>query len=137
VRDAFRLALSPNAKQLYVTTGRFGGHQAVSVFSVEADGTLKLVQHLPNGADDFTEFEGGNETAVSPDGTLVMATASFSDRLFRFARNPETGVLTLIGSQQAGTFHQSGAAGVCFSPDGKFAYVADEAESAIQVYKIP
>jgi sugar lactone lactonase YvrE len=43
----------------------------------------------------------------------------------------------LLGSQQAGNFAPPGAAGVCFSPDGKFLYIADEKENAIEAYKLP
>ncbi|HEY2342405.1 MAG TPA: beta-propeller fold lactonase family protein [Chthoniobacteraceae bacterium] len=136
LRGAFRVALSADGKNVYVSAGRFIGDQAISVFSVESDGSLKVLQEFVNGTDDFTEFEGGNEINVSPDGKSVCAVTSVSDRLFRFARDPKTGKLTFITSQQEGTFAQPGAAGLCFSPDGKFVYVADEGEGAVEAYKL-
>ncbi|HEY2342395.1 MAG TPA: hypothetical protein VGH90_05160 [Chthoniobacteraceae bacterium] len=45
------------------------------------------------------------------------------------------GKLTLVSSQQAGTFVAPGAAGLCISPDGKFLYIADERENALEVFK--
>jgi 6-phosphogluconolactonase (cycloisomerase 2 family) len=98
---------------------------------------LKLLQQFVNGVDDFSEFEGANDIKVSADGKSVFAVASVSDRLFRFSRNLENGKLTFVASQQAGTFESPGAAALCFSPDGKFVYVGDEAEKAIEVYKLP
>jgi 6-phosphogluconolactonase (cycloisomerase 2 family) len=133
----FRIAVSADSKYLYVSAGRFDGDQAISAYEVQMDGRLKLLQQFINGADDFAEFEGGNSIRVSPDGKAVFAVASVSDRLFRFSRDAATGKLAFLTSQQAGTFAPPGAAGLCFSPDGKFVYIADEAENSIEVLKMP
>ena len=133
---AFRLDVSSDGKNLYVSSGRNMGDQAVSVFAIQADGQLKLLQQFINGKDDFEEFEGGNELKVSPDGKWVYVVASESDRLFRFARDASTGKLTFLSSQQAGIFTEKGAASLTFSPDCKFIYIADQAENAIEVYKV-
>jgi sugar lactone lactonase YvrE len=90
-----------------------------------------------NGQGDFAGFEGGNSIAISPDGTLVYAVASLSDRLVRFRRDPATGKLTFLGSQAVGANETPGSAGLCFSPDGKFVYVADENSNSIVVFKQP
>ncbi|HEY2343278.1 MAG TPA: beta-propeller fold lactonase family protein [Chthoniobacteraceae bacterium] len=133
----FRLAVSGDGKDLYVSAGRFVAEEVISGFEVQSDGQLKLFQQFVNGADDFSEFEGANDIKVSADGKSVFAVASVSDRLFRFSRNLENGKLIFVASQQAGTFASPGAAALCFSPDGKFVYVGDEAEKAIEVYKLP
>jgi 6-phosphogluconolactonase (cycloisomerase 2 family) len=65
----------------------------------------------------------------------VYVVASVSDRLFRFRRDAASGKLTVLGSQQVGVNETPGSAGVCFSPDGKFVYVADENAGSIVVYK--
>ncbi len=138
LRGAFRVDASRDGKNVYVSAGRYErDDHAVTVFTVQADGTLKLLQKLVNGTDDLSEFEGGNEIRVSPDGKSVCAVASLSDRLFYFRREPETGKLTFITSAQVGNFKTPGAAGVCFSPDSKFAYVADEIENIVDVFKLP
>ncbi len=137
LHGAFRVAASSDGKSVYVSAGRFHGDQAISAFAVQPDGTLKLLQEFVNGNDDFNEYEGGNEITVSPDGKLVFAVTSVSDRLFRFTRDPQTGKLTFITSQQADIFVQPGTAGVCVSPDGKFVYAADEAENAVEAFKLP
>ncbi len=137
ISGAHRLSVSSDGRQVYVSSGRFGGVQAISAFEVQGDGKLKLLQEFINGKDDFSEFEGGNEVQASPDGKWVFAVASLSDRLFRFSRDPATGKLTFIDSQQAGNFAAPGAASVCASYDGKFVYVADDKEGAIEVFKLP
>ncbi|HEY2344194.1 MAG TPA: beta-propeller fold lactonase family protein [Chthoniobacteraceae bacterium] len=138
LRGCYRLDVSGDGKNVYVCAGRGeNGDRAITVFTVQPDGTLKFLQKLVNGTDDFAEFEGGNEIRVSPDGKAVCAVASQSDRLFYFHRDPATGKLTFVASAQSGDFKSPGAAGVCFSPDSKFAYVADEAEGIIAVFKLP
>jgi 6-phosphogluconolactonase (cycloisomerase 2 family) len=137
LNGAFRLAESADGKNIYVAAGRTQGDQAVSSFAVQPDGQMKLLQQFTNGMDGFEEFEGANEITVSLDGKWVFAVTSDSDRLFRFHRDPAAGKLTFISSQQADTFARPGAAGVCVSPDSKFVYVADDKESAIEVFKLP
>ncbi|HEY2343365.1 MAG TPA: beta-propeller fold lactonase family protein, partial [Chthoniobacteraceae bacterium] len=44
LRGAFRVAVSADARNVYVSAGRFNGDQAVTVFEVQADGHLKQVQ---------------------------------------------------------------------------------------------
>lgn len=132
---AFRVACSPDGKHVYVSSGRFKGDQAISAFETTADGKLKLIEEHVNGVGGFAGFQGGNDIAVSPDGTRVYAVASLSDRLVRFRRNADSGKLTFLGSQQVGEMETPGSAGVCFSPDGKFVYVADEDANAIVSFK--
>jgi 6-phosphogluconolactonase (cycloisomerase 2 family) len=132
---AFRAVCSADGKNVYLSSGRFKGSQAVTVFATSADGKLQLVEQHINGAGRFTDFQGGNDIAVSPDGTRVYVVASVSDRLFRFRRDAASGKLTFLGSQQVGVNETPGSAGVCFSPDGKFVYVADENAGSIVVYK--
>jgi 6-phosphogluconolactonase (cycloisomerase 2 family) len=134
---AFRIALSDDGKNIYVSAGRNRGDLAISVFAVQPDGRLGLRQQFVNGIDDFDQFEGGIEITASPDAKWIFAAASVTDRFFRFRRDPATGKLTFVTSQQAGTFITGGAAGIRFSPDGKFVYIADQAEGAIEVYKTP
>jgi 6-phosphogluconolactonase (cycloisomerase 2 family) len=134
---AFRIAMSSDAKFVYVSSGRFRGDQAVSAYTVAQDGQLQVLQEFVSGTGDFVEFQGGNGIALSPDGKSLVALASLSDRLFRFERDVPSGKLTYVGSQQVGALAVPGSAGLCFSPDGRYLYVADEAASAIVVYEMP
>jgi 6-phosphogluconolactonase (cycloisomerase 2 family) len=134
---AFRTVVSSDGKFVYVSSGRFRGDQAVSAFSVAQDGQLQLLQEFVSGTGNFVEFNGGNSLALAPDGKTLVVLASLSDRLFRFDRDLSSGKLTYVGSQQVGTLAVPGSAGLCFSPDGRFLYVADEGSSAIVVYEVP
>ena len=130
------VALSPGGDHLYAVSGRFGGTDAVSVFARDADGKLAFLQELVAGAKDGPDrFEAGNEIAVSPDGKLVYAVASNSDTIARFARDPDSGKLEFLATVPVGEKAQPGSAGLGFSPDGKFCYIADEAASAVWAYQ--
>jgi 6-phosphogluconolactonase (cycloisomerase 2 family) len=133
----FRIARSADGKHLYSCSGRMGGDNAISAFEVLADGKLKLIEEHINGENGFTDFEGGNTIAVSPDGKYVFASATNSDRIARFRRNVETGRLTFLGSQVVGPMVRLGAHGVCFSPDGRFVYIADHDSNSIVVLQLP
>ena len=135
IAGAFRVAASNDGKHVYLSSGRFGGDQAVSVFEVQPDGTLKQFQVIDKTDEAFEKFQGGNSIIVSADGQMVYVVASVCDGLFRFKRDPATGKLTLLGGQQVGDLAEPGSAGVCLSPDGKFLYVADEASSSIVAYR--
>ena len=133
----FRIARSADGKHLYSCSGRMGGDNAVSAFEVLADGKLKLLEEHINGENGFIDFEGGNTIAVSPDDKYVFATATNSDRIARFRRNAKTGRLTFLGSQVVGPMVRLGAHGVCFSPDGRFVYIADQDSNSIVVLQQP
>lgn len=137
LEGAFRIACSPDGKHVYLSSGRFGGDQAITAFSVSADGKLQLTEAHVNGSGAFDGFEGGNDIKVSNDGKYVYAVASLSDRLVRFQRNPESGKLTFLGSQPVGHHATPGAAGLAFSPDDRFLYVADEDANEVVVYQQP
>jgi 6-phosphogluconolactonase (cycloisomerase 2 family) len=134
---AFRIACSADGKHVYVSSGRFRGDQAITAFETQPDGKLKFIEEHVNDVGDFTGFKGGNTIVISPDGKLVYAVASLSDQIVRFRRNPASGKLTFLGTQVAGAVATPGAAGLCFSPDGRFVYIADEDASSIVVLKHP
>ncbi len=137
LEGAFRIACSQDGKHVYISSGRFSGDQAISVFATQPDGKLKLIEEHVNGVGSFTGFKGGNTIVVSPDGSLVYAVGTMSDTLVRFRRDAATGKLTFLGSQMVGELATPGACGLTFSPDGKFVYVADEMSSSIVVFKQP
>jgi 6-phosphogluconolactonase (cycloisomerase 2 family) len=136
LQGAFRVGCSADGKHVYVSSGRFGGDQAVTAFAVRPDGNLQLIE-AHEAAGTLEQFQGGNDIKVSPDGRLVFALATLSDRMFRFQRDAEAGTLISIGSQPVGDNVQPGSAGLAFSPDGKFVYIADENSKTIVVLKVP
>jgi 6-phosphogluconolactonase (cycloisomerase 2 family) len=136
LKGVFRCCTSPDGRFVYVSSGRFGGDHAVGAFEVKPDGKLAPLHEFVNGEGEFQKFQGGNSLAISPDGKWLFALATSSDRLFRFRRNVESGKLEFVASQEVGDFVSPGSASICFSPDGQFAYVADEAASALVAFKL-
>lgn len=132
---AFSVTSSPDGNFVYVSSGRFGGDNAVSVFRKNPDGKLALVQEMVNGTPDLNNFLGGNDIIVSADGLNVYAVASVSHGLACFSRDPATGRLKLLETllDQANQPLQ-GVSGVGISPDGKYVYAAAEGNNAISIF---
>jgi len=137
---AFGVAVSPDGRFAYVTSGRFGGDDGVSVFRFDADRRLEFVQEFRNGKDDLRDFVGGNQIAVSPDGLNVYATATRSGTVASFRREPASGKLEYLetvadGGDRDRDRAQLGAAGIAISPDGRSVYVATEDSNAISLFR--
>ena len=127
---AMGVDVSPDGRHVYVSAGRFGGDNAVSVFESQPDGKLALVQELFNG-EGMEGFDGGNEILVSPDGRYVFAAGTLSGTVVTFERDPATGKLTYLQTLDKAT---GGAAGLGISPDGNVLYVAAENGGGIAIY---
>jgi 6-phosphogluconolactonase (cycloisomerase 2 family) len=133
---AMGVVVSANGRFAYVSSGRFRGDDAVSVFQVGAGGRLILVQEFLNGKGELQSFEGGNQLAVSPDGLNVYAAATRSRTVACFRRHQVSGRLTFLETiPDGGKGGEFGAAGVTLSPDGQFVYVATEDGKAVSVFK--
>ena len=132
----FGVAVAPDGRSVYTSSGRYRGANAVAVFRAGEDGGLRPVQELIDGTDALDGFVGGNEIAVSPDGRNVYAVAPRSDALAAFTRDPDTGELTQIRSLRHDADGPLGtASGLTVSPDGRFVYVAAETSDAVTVYR--
>lgn len=135
LEGAMAVALSPEGDHVYVSSGRFRGDNAVTVFDFDTDSMrLDLVQSLSADEGDFHDFVGGNEIICSPDGRNVYAAATRSGSVAMFEREPDDGHLTYIDSvvdSQA----TAGAAGICVSPDGRFVYIAAEDSATVSVFR--
>ena len=129
------LSCSPDGKFLYVTSGRFRGDNAVSVFAIEDGGVPTLVQELVNEID-LENFTGGNHVAISPDGNFVYVSGATSKNVACFARNADDGTLEFVeylnvkGNSAIGL-----VAGIYVSPDSNFVYVAGEGRKSIFVFQ--
>jgi 6-phosphogluconolactonase (cycloisomerase 2 family) len=133
---AMGVAVSPDGRFVYVSSGRFGGDSAVSAFRVGTDGRVAPLQEFLNGEGPLQGFEGGNEIAVSPDGRNVYAVATNSGTVACFRRDPSDGKLAFLETlPDGGDGGNARAAGIGISPDGRFVYVATEDGKSISVFR--
>lgn len=136
IEGVFRAAFSPDGKFLYTSSGRFGGSDCIGVFAVDEDVIIAQVGKLDMAAASGLEWKGGNAVAVSPvkGDPRVIAGASVSDTIAEIRRHRDTGAVELAGIVEDTTKGSPGIAGICFSPDGKYFYAADEAEAVLRVF---
>ena len=135
---AFSLSVSPDGRFVYLSSGRFRGNDAISIFEKQKDGRLALVDEMFNYTDKLERFVGGNEIIISQDGKYAYAVGSRSDSLVAFDRDPQTGKLKqtqylVDGNNGVGPMVLPG--GLTVSPDGRFVYVASEGSSAITIFE--
>lgn len=137
VGGAFGVACSRDGRNVYLSAGRFGGENAITVFERRDDGQLEFLQVLEAGTDSLKYFQGGNEVTVTPDGLAVYALGTLSDSIACFKRDPKKGTLTqtqsvLSGVEGAGPLGT--VSGITVSRDGKFVYAAAETDAAISIF---
>ena len=159
LRQANRVAASPDGKNVYVTSHR--GDQFGSAAVVRLDRTSTGAITQPAGTTGcWSEFGAGpcadghalNEpfgVVVSPDGRNVYVTAASSDAVVRFNRGTTTGAITQppgtagcmseTGAGPCANGHAlDGAGDVAVSPDGKSVYVASsEARAVVRLNRAP
>lgn len=129
------LTVSPDGNDLYAVSGRFSGDDAVSVFRIQEDKTLKMTQEFENGVE-LDGFTGGNHIGVSPDGKMVYASGATSGNLACFERDLESGKLRFIQYLEIdGTSQLGMTAGIYVSQDSKFIYVGGEGDGKIYVFQ--
>jgi len=119
------LALSPDGVSLYVASCN---DNAVATFHREpATGLLTFLGMVTGSTGGAEALAGVRSVTVSPDGLRVYAASEEGGALVTFARDPDTGYLTHVGSdivllnQHGGAFHGNG---VTVSPDARHVYVA-------------
>jgi len=86
---AAEIRIHPNGRFVYASNR---GHDSIAVFSVNADGTLKLVEITPCGGQHPRNFE------LSPDGRWLVCANMNSNNLVSFKVDPATGRLAPTGS---------------------------------------
>jgi 6-phosphogluconolactonase (cycloisomerase 2 family) len=136
---AMGVVVSREGRFVYVSSGRFEGEDAVSVFQSGADGRLILVQEFLNDKEDLRGFEGGNHLALSRDGLSLYAAATRSGTVACFARSPLSGRLACLATiADVGEGVEGGSLGatsVTVSPDNRFVYVPTEDKKSISVFE--
>jgi 6-phosphogluconolactonase (cycloisomerase 2 family) len=137
LNGAFTPTISPDNRFVLICSGRFHGDTAVSVFRLNDEGQMELVQELSADLGDIPNFLGANVLDISPDGRNVYIGGTRGNSMACFVRDVETGKLTWKETlaDDTGKGELAGAAGVAVSPDGRHIYVAAEFEKAISVYE--
>ncbi|ALG68758.1 beta-propeller fold lactonase family protein [Beggiatoa leptomitoformis] len=131
------VAISPDGRHLYVTGVT---DSSLTVFTRNTTtGMLSLVEVQKDGVGTVTDMLFANVVTLSPDGTRVYVTAAGDNALNVFARDSNTGVLTLLGVQIDGVNGVDGLAGaadVKAISDGTntFIYVASSNDNAVTVF---
>lgn len=129
------ITVSPDGKNVYATSGRFSGDNAVSGFLIRDDFTLEKVSEFEDGVE-LDGFQGGHYLKVSPDGKFLYATAAKSGKIACFRREAETGrlefqeYLSIQGNDKFGL-----PSGISFSADGEFVYVGVESHSRLMAFR--
>lgn len=112
VSSISELALSPDELHLYALSE---SDSRLVVFAVGAQGLLSSIANMPVPS-------GISSVAVSPDGTMVVIASHDPPLVRTFARDPGTGLLSLLGSWVAGLPPGTETA-IAFAADSSRAYV--------------
>jgi 6-phosphogluconolactonase (cycloisomerase 2 family) len=135
------VVVSPDAKYLVTSSGRFGGATALTSFRYGDDGRLSFVTSIKSSgqAGGARGFVGGNQVAITPDGRDVYAAGTITGVVACAGRDPSTGSLVPRGvvpdGGPQGQPGLNGAAGVTISAEGRFVYVATEDKRTLSVFR--
>lgn len=139
LNGASGVAVSPDGEHVYATAGV---GDTFAAFSRDADtGLLTLVEIEDN--DPSQLLDDPADLAISPNGALVYVISQgftnevAADSLLTFERNPTTGEVTRIDSEQDQAAGVSGLElpnGVATSPDGHHIYTGAGLSSSIAVF---
>ncbi len=135
------VVVSPDAKYVVTSSGRFGGATALTSFRYGDDGRLSFVTSIKSSrqAGGTRGFVGGNQVAITPDGREVYAAGTITGVVACAGRDPLTGSLVprsvVPDGGPQGQPGLNGAAGVTISADAKFVYVATEDKKTLSVFR--
>jgi autotransporter-associated beta strand protein len=132
---AWHVTVSPDGRHVYATANL---ENALAVFARdEASGQLTYVQRIKQGEAGVASLDGASGVAVSPDGANVYVTADRDDTVTVFARDPETGHVTLMEVFRQGVGEADGINGansIAVSPDGGLVYVTGLAFDSLAAF---
>ncbi len=115
------------------------GSGSVASFPVDSNGKLKpiasKIQHEGSSVNP-TRQNKPHAHSINPDpgNTFAVATDLGLDKILVYRVDPKTAALVANDPPFAATKPGSGPRHLTFSPNGKFAYVADELASSVTVY---
>jgi 6-phosphogluconolactonase (cycloisomerase 2 family) len=139
--DPCHLLLAPDARTLYVANYSSG---TLGVLPLDRDGRftaevrddggpVQVLGHAGSGPDaDRQEGPHAHFVAIAPGGRFLIVVDLGTDELRRYARDPETGLVSEAGI--AATLPPgTGPRHLAFAPDGRTAYVVGELDMSVRV----
>ena len=121
--------LHPNGKYAYLMEELTG---TVSVYSIEKDGDLSLIQNVSGLPGDFTGAVGSADIHVSPDGKfLYCSNRGESNTIAIFSINPSNG--QLFGIDHQSTLGKT-PRNFNFDPTGNFLLVANQNSDEVVIF---
>ena len=144
VDNVYSVAVSPDGKSVYLTGADWydTGEEtrpadALAVFSRDADtGRLTLVEAHQNGVGGVEGLHDVTGVTVSPDNRSVYVVNVWKTVVV-FSRNPDTGALTYVETQEEGVGDVVGLLGarvVVVSADSKHVYVGTRRGGTVVVF---
>jgi len=136
LEGAHGIACSNDGRHLYVSSGRWGGDNGITVFEILQREVLELVQELEVG-EELKEFDAGNFIRISPDGKYVYATGAKSNNVLCLERDVRSGSLKYLHDLRVDGKTDLGGmmADVYISKDNRFVYTACEGGGQLHVFE--
>jgi cysteine-rich repeat protein len=135
--DASAVAVSPDAKHVYVTDRHDAALGKATIAILRRDpgnGSVTPAGLVLDGVAGIHGLFGARAVLVSPDGAYVYVAAEYDGAVVVFRRDGTTGALTFVETQQ-GLAGLTGARTLALSPDGATLYVGGALDSAIAVFR--
>jgi 6-phosphogluconolactonase (cycloisomerase 2 family) len=128
------IVVSPDGAHVYVASY---ADDAVTIFSRDAvTGGLTYLGRVKNGDPGISTLDGASSLALDAAGEQLYVASRMDDSLTVFDRDPVTGLLTLVDSEQdpGGALGLLGIEKVVLSPDGKNVYTASSTSDAVAAF---
>ncbi|MBZ9729259.1 lactonase family protein [Salegentibacter sp. JZCK2] len=108
-------------------------NSTVSVYKIEKEGNLEIIQNISSLPKDFNDNNSGADIHLHPSGKFVYASNRGHNSIAAFKVDENLGKLSVIGHYPTkGETPRNFA----ISPDGKFLYAANQDTSTISSFKI-
>jgi len=108
-------------------------NSTISVFNIEDDGNLEIIQNISSLPKDFEGNNSGADIHLHPSGKFLCTSNRGNNSIAAFKIDENSGRLTAIGHYRTkGKTPRNFA----ISPDGKFLYAANQDSSTISSFKI-
>ncbi|MDN3594470.1 lactonase family protein [Zunongwangia endophytica] len=108
-------------------------NSTISVFKVEKNGGLNLINSVSSIPEDFTEDNSGADIHISPSGDYLYASNRGHNSIAIFKINKENGKIEHIGFEST---NGKTPRNFAISEDGSYLYAANQDSGDIQSYKI-